>query len=60
MHPRLRRQLSPGLSRAIEDIRASGAKSLPAIAAELNSRKIKSARGGSWYAGTVANLLARK
>ncbi len=44
----------------IADIRAAGATSLPAIAAELNARKIKSVRGGRWYAGTVANLLGRK
>ncbi len=44
----------------VADIRAAGAMSVRAIAAELNARKIRTARGGRWYAGTVANLLARQ
>ena len=41
----------------VEQIRAGGA-SLRQIAAELNARGIKTARGGKWYATTVRNILA--
>jgi DNA invertase Pin-like site-specific DNA recombinase len=47
------------LSPIIADIRASGATSLPAIAKELNSRGIVTARGGAWHPSTVRNLLSR-
>jgi hypothetical protein len=40
----------------IEKIRVEGA-SLRQIADELNMRKIKTARGGRWYATTVRNIL---
>jgi DNA invertase Pin-like site-specific DNA recombinase len=40
----------------IERIRAGGG-SLRQIAAELNARGIKTARGGEWYATTVRNIL---
>jgi len=40
----------------IEQIRAGGA-SLRQIAAELNARGIKTARGGKWYATTVRNII---
>ncbi len=43
----------------IEQIRAGGA-SLRQVADELNTRGIKTARGGLWYAGTVRNILTRK
>jgi|TARA_R110001606_G_scaffold190540_1_gene338511 DNA invertase Pin-like site-specific DNA recombinase len=43
----------------IEKIKAGGA-SLRQIAAELNSRGVKTARGGLWYAGTVRNTMARQ
>lgn len=43
----------------IEQIRASGAASLRAIAAELNARGVATARGGVWEAQTVRNLLLR-
>jgi DNA invertase Pin-like site-specific DNA recombinase len=42
----------------IREIAARGA-SLRQIAAELNTRGIKAARGGQWYATTVRNILAR-
>ncbi|MGE7205986.1 recombinase-like helix-turn-helix domain-containing protein [Sphingomonas sp. NPDC019816] len=52
--------LGPGdLSPIIADIRATGATSLPAIAKELNSRGIVTARGGVWHASSVRNLLGR-
>ena len=47
------------LARTVEDIRANGKTSLPAIAAELNARHIQTRRGGQWYASSVRNLLAR-
>jgi DNA invertase Pin-like site-specific DNA recombinase len=40
-------------------IQASGATTLRAIAEALNARGIRTARGGQWYAATVANLLRR-
>ena len=43
----------------IEQIRAGGA-SLRQIAAELNTRGIKTARGGKWYATTVRNIITAK
>jgi DNA invertase Pin-like site-specific DNA recombinase len=44
----------------IRQIQASGATSLRAIAEVLNTRGIRSARGGTWYAPAVANVLARQ
>ena len=38
---------------------AAGGASLRQIADELNTRGIKTARGGLWYAGTVRNIMAR-
>ena len=42
----------------IRQIAARGA-SLRQIACELNTRGIKTARGGPWYAATVRNVMAR-
>ena len=39
---------------------AAGGASLRQIADELNTRGIKTARGGLWYAGTVRNVMARQ
>ena len=47
------------LRAVVEDIRAGGAASLRAIAAELNGRGILTLRGGRWHVSTVMNLLAR-
>ncbi|MDX2210071.1 MAG: recombinase family protein [Sphingopyxis sp.] len=47
------------LAPIIANIRASGGRSLPAIAAELNARHIQTRRGGRWHASGVRNLLAR-
>src|SRR5215475_6418865 len=41
----------------IEDLRANGAVTLLAIAAELNERPILTARGGNWYPTSVKRLL---
>jgi hypothetical protein len=43
----------------IAELRASGATSLPAIAAALNDRDIPTARGGKWFAASVRAVLAR-
>jgi DNA invertase Pin-like site-specific DNA recombinase len=43
----------------IESIRASGISSHLGIADALNSRGIRTARGGRWPATTVRNLLSR-
>jgi DNA invertase Pin-like site-specific DNA recombinase len=43
----------------INDILRSGITSLGGIATELNLRGILTARGGTWYATTVRNLLRR-
>lgn len=43
----------------IEAIRAAGAASHRAIAAELNTRRIETARGGAWSAVQVGRILAR-
>jgi len=42
----------------IERLQAGGA-SLRSIAADLNERGVKTARGGHWHAATVRNVLAR-
>jgi DNA invertase Pin-like site-specific DNA recombinase len=47
------------LAPVIDDIRAGGATSLRAIAAELNDRGMLTRRGGRWHVSTVMNLLAR-
>jgi DNA invertase Pin-like site-specific DNA recombinase len=43
----------------VRQIQASGANTFRAIAAALNSRGVRTARGGSWHDSTVRNLLAR-
>ena len=40
-------------------IRAAGADTLEAMSCALNQRGIRSARGGRWYASSVAKLLGR-
>jgi DNA invertase Pin-like site-specific DNA recombinase len=47
------------LAPTIRALRASGITSVRAIAAELNSRKVPTARGGKRHATSVARLLAR-
>ena len=43
----------------IEAIQKTGAASLRAIAAELTARKVETARGGTWTAVQVINILKR-
>lgn len=47
------------LAPIIRELKATGTKSIRAITAALNDRKISTARGGVWYATSVARLLAR-
>ena len=44
----------------VEAIRASGIKSYAGIAEALNSRGIKTARGGEWHVTSVRRVLERK
>ncbi len=43
----------------VRQIEASGATTPRAIAAALNARGIRTARGGAWHDSTVRNLLDR-
>jgi DNA invertase Pin-like site-specific DNA recombinase len=43
----------------IESVRSAGITSMVSIAQELNSRRVRTARGGHWHPSSVANLLAR-
>ncbi len=47
------------LAPVVDDIRAGGATSLRAIAAEMNARGMLTRRGGRWHVSTVLNLLDR-
>lgn len=44
----------------VAQVRAAGITTLEGIAAALNARGIKTARGGHWHPTTVRNLLARE
>jgi DNA invertase Pin-like site-specific DNA recombinase len=43
----------------VAGIRGSGARALREIADALNTRGVRTARGGQWHVSTVRNLLAR-
>ena len=43
----------------IREIQAAGAKTPRAVAAILNARGVRTARGGAWFDGTVRNILRR-
>ena len=43
----------------VRQIQASGVITFRAIAAALNNRGVRTARGGAWHDSTVRNLLAR-
>ncbi|SLN75355.1 recombinase family protein [Roseisalinus antarcticus] len=47
------------LAEVLADIRAGGATSLRAIAAELTMRGIQTRRGGTWRVSNVRNLIGR-
>ena len=52
-------QFADGLAPVIATLRSEGADTLRLMAAELNRRGFKSARGGLWYPASVANLINR-
>jgi DNA invertase Pin-like site-specific DNA recombinase len=43
----------------IDSVRSAGIETLAGIAAALNARGIKSARGGDWHPASVARVIAR-
>jgi DNA invertase Pin-like site-specific DNA recombinase len=44
----------------VRQVQAAGGTTLRAVAAALNARGVRTARGGRWHASTVRNLLARQ
>ena len=52
-------QFAQSLVPVLDSLRAEGALTVRAMAASLNRRGIKSARGGEWHPSSVENLLAR-
>jgi hypothetical protein len=44
----------------VHAVQAAGISTLDGIAAALNARGVRTARGRAWYAGTVRNILARQ
>lgn len=52
-------QFAANITPIIEAIKTTGATSLHDIAEALNARGVRTARGGTWHAKTVANILAR-
>jgi hypothetical protein len=44
----------------IRQVEAAGATGYLAIAAALNARGVRTARGGEWHATTVRNLMQRE
>jgi hypothetical protein len=44
----------------VRAIQTAGVVSLHGIADALNARGVRTARGGSWYAATVRNMLLRQ
>jgi DNA invertase Pin-like site-specific DNA recombinase len=52
-------QFAANLLPIVRDIQAAGRTSLREIAAALNSRGVRTARGGLWGASSVRNLLMR-
>jgi Recombinase len=53
-------QRANDLASVVEHIRSGGARTLEAIADELNNREMMTARGGRWYPSSVANLLRQR
>ena len=43
----------------IESLRASGVRDLRGLAAALNNRGVRTARGGRWHVSNVKNLVDR-
>lgn len=47
------------LGPVVDQLRAEGHQSLPALAHALNERQMRTPRGGRWHPSSVRNLLAR-
>lgn len=47
------------LGAVVDQLRAEGHQSLPALAKALNERRMRTPRGGRWHPSSVRNLLAR-
>src|SRR5450631_3314234 len=52
-------EFASSLIPVLQAIRATGVVTLASVAAELNRRGIRSARGGKWHRSSAANLLYR-
>jgi DNA invertase Pin-like site-specific DNA recombinase len=52
-------EFAAGMAPSIEGIRAAGITTLAGIADALNKRGVRTARGGSWHAMTVRNVVRR-
>jgi DNA invertase Pin-like site-specific DNA recombinase len=52
-------RLAANVPPIVLDIRATGVRGFGAIAAVLNRRGVRTARGGRWHVSTVRNLLRR-
>jgi DNA invertase Pin-like site-specific DNA recombinase len=52
-------QFASNVLPVVREIQAAGITSLAAIAAALNARGVRTARGGTWHSSTVRNLLLR-
>jgi Recombinase len=50
---------TPNVLPIIREAQKAGARTLREIAEALNARGIPTARGGQWYAQSVANILER-
>lgn len=44
----------------LDSLRASGVTSLTAMAAALNARRVRTARGGTWHPMSVSRILSRR
>src|ERR1700676_133367 len=52
-------EFAAGMAPIIEGIRAAGITTLAGVADALNKRGVRTARGGTWHAMTVRNVLLR-
>jgi DNA invertase Pin-like site-specific DNA recombinase len=52
-------QFAANISSIVREIQAAGGSTLREIAASLNARGVRTARGGQWGASSVRNLLMR-
>ena len=52
-------QFAANVRPVIAEIQAAGIRTQQGIAAALNARGVRTARGGSWFPSTVRNVLGR-